>query len=279
MTKLVCGRCCQARCAVAAWSRVAIQRHCHSRDASACGSPEHSQLFVLHVVSPERIDRSGLGPRINTFQGSFACCPFRCHPVRSRPVSSTKLERQLTVTDASERVISTSCSLSMPLQTRILTNAIHWRLVPQDPTRKLPHSPRTNRNDQGSVPCSARQDRHLGRRSTQMSDSATIVQKLWNYCNVLRDDGLSYQDYIEQLTFLLFLKMADEQTRAPFNRPSIVPDGLGLAFAGPSRRRRPRCPLPTPPRRTGEAAWNPRGHLPQGSKQDPRPSEAEAARL
>ncbi len=31
-----------------------------------------------------------------------------------------------------------------------------------------------------------------------------IVQKLWNYCNILRDDGLSYQNYIEQLTFLLF---------------------------------------------------------------------------
>src|SRR5690348_1212898 len=46
-----------------------------------------------------------------------------------------------------------------------------------------------------------------------MSDSAAIVQKLWNYCNVLRDDGLSYQDYLEQLTFLLFLKMADEQAR------------------------------------------------------------------
>src|SRR3954447_22613572 len=59
-----------------------------------------------------------------------------------------------------------------------------------------------------------------------MSDSATIVQKLWNYCNVLRDDGLSYQDYIEQLTFLLFLKMADEQTRAPFNRERIVPERL-----------------------------------------------------
>ena len=62
-----------------------------------------------------------------------------------------------------------------------------------------------------------------------MSDSATIVQKLWNYCNVLRDDGLSYQDYIEQLTFLLFLKMADEQTRAPFSRPPIVPYGLDWA--------------------------------------------------
>jgi len=50
-----------------------------------------------------------------------------------------------------------------------------------------------------------------------------IVQKLWNYCNVLRDDGLSYLDYIEQLTFLLFLKMADEQTRPPFSKPSIIP--------------------------------------------------------
>jgi type I restriction enzyme M protein len=40
-----------------------------------------------------------------------------------------------------------------------------------------------------------------------------IVQKLWNYCNVLRDDGMSYGDYVEQLTYLLFLKMADERTR------------------------------------------------------------------
>ena len=62
-----------------------------------------------------------------------------------------------------------------------------------------------------------------------MSDSAAIVQKLWSYCNVLRDDGLSYQDYIEQLTFLLFLKMADEQTRPPFNRPAIVPQTLDWA--------------------------------------------------
>jgi hypothetical protein len=44
--------------------------------------------------------------------------------------------------------------------------------------------------------------------------SQQIVQKLWNYCNVLRDDGLSYGDYVEQLTFLLFLKMADERWQA-----------------------------------------------------------------
>jgi type I restriction enzyme M protein len=53
-----------------------------------------------------------------------------------------------------------------------------------------------------------------------------LVQRLWNYCNVLRDDGLSYGDYVEQLTYLLFLKMADEQTRPPFTRPAFVPEGL-----------------------------------------------------
>jgi type I restriction enzyme M protein len=50
-----------------------------------------------------------------------------------------------------------------------------------------------------------------------------LVQKLWNYCNVLRDDGISYGDYVEQLTYLLFLKMADELCRPPFNRPVIIP--------------------------------------------------------
>jgi type I restriction enzyme M protein len=54
-------------------------------------------------------------------------------------------------------------------------------------------------------------------------NTATIVQKLWNYCNILRDDGLSYGDYVEQLTFLLFLKMADEQSRPPFSRRSPIP--------------------------------------------------------
>src|SRR5215510_11679460 len=41
-----------------------------------------------------------------------------------------------------------------------------------------------------------------------MSD---IVQKLWGFCHTLRHDGIDYGDYIEQITFLLFLKMADEK--------------------------------------------------------------------
>ena len=37
-----------------------------------------------------------------------------------------------------------------------------------------------------------------------------IVQKLWNLCNVLRDDGITYHQYVTELTYMLFLKMADE---------------------------------------------------------------------
>ncbi|MEM2125716.1 MAG: class I SAM-dependent DNA methyltransferase [Candidatus Methanosuratincola sp.] len=58
------------------------------------------------------------------------------------------------------------------------------------------------------------------------NQSTAIVQKVWSYCNVLRDDGVSYGDYVEQLTYLIFLKMADEQTRPPFNKPSTIPKGF-----------------------------------------------------
>lgn len=58
-----------------------------------------------------------------------------------------------------------------------------------------------------------------------MTPTDTIVQKLWNYCDVLRDAGLSYQDYIEQLTFLLFLKMAEERTKLYPQEKPLVPEG------------------------------------------------------
>ena len=56
------------------------------------------------------------------------------------------------------------------------------------------------------------------------SDPKAMVQKLWDFCDVLRDDGLSYGDYLEQLTYLLFLKMADEQEELLGER--VVPIGL-----------------------------------------------------
>jgi len=62
-----------------------------------------------------------------------------------------------------------------------------------------------------------------------MSTAAqTIVQRLWNYCNLLRVDGMSYGAYVEQLTYLLFLKMAYERTQhPPYNQASRIPQGYG----------------------------------------------------
>ena len=53
--------------------------------------------------------------------------------------------------------------------------------------------------------------------------SASIISKVWSFCTTLRDDGVSYGDYLEQLTFLIFLKMADEYARPPYNRDVGVP--------------------------------------------------------
>ena len=64
------------------------------------------------------------------------------------------------------------------------------------------------------------------------NQSSTIVQRLWNYCNVLRDDGVSYGDYVEQLTYLLFLKMDDENVRQ-LGKKSTIPSDLGWGSLQP----------------------------------------------
>lgn len=57
-----------------------------------------------------------------------------------------------------------------------------------------------------------------------MSDyNSNIVSKIWSFCNTLRDDGVGYGDYLEQLTYLLFLKMADEYSRPPHNKKMPIP--------------------------------------------------------
>ena len=55
-----------------------------------------------------------------------------------------------------------------------------------------------------------------------MSNSQ-IVSKVWAFCNTLRDDGVGYGDYLEQLTYLLFLKMADEYSKPPHFRNMPIP--------------------------------------------------------
>lgn len=58
-----------------------------------------------------------------------------------------------------------------------------------------------------------------------MTSTSTLVNRVWSYCHVLRDAGLSYGDYIEQLTYLIFLKMAFEYSQPPYNRELGIPEG------------------------------------------------------
>ncbi|CAM3855834.1 class I SAM-dependent DNA methyltransferase [Aquirufa aurantiipilula] len=61
--------------------------------------------------------------------------------------------------------------------------------------------------------------------STEDNNTSSIISKVWSFSTVLRDDGVGYGDYLEQLTYLLFLKMADEFSKPPYNRPLHIPAG------------------------------------------------------
>ncbi len=60
-----------------------------------------------------------------------------------------------------------------------------------------------------------------------MSDSTHLIQKLWNYCNILRDDGLSYGDYVEQLTFDSVAPASSGFALRSAHSDSLAPSGLG----------------------------------------------------
>lgn len=55
-------------------------------------------------------------------------------------------------------------------------------------------------------------------------NTASIVSRVWSFCTTLRDDGVGYGDYLEQLTYLIFLKMADEYSKPPYNRDVGIPN-------------------------------------------------------
>ena len=58
-------------------------------------------------------------------------------------------------------------------------------------------------------------------------DASQIGKRAWSHAGVLRDAGRSCFEYVEQLTLLLFLKMADQLTEPPYEREPIVPPELG----------------------------------------------------
>ncbi len=151
--------------------------------------------------------------------------PIPLPPLEEQRRIVAEIERQVSTRrrDGGSHELDRAFVGAPTLRRAILEQAFSGKLVPQDPSDE---------------PASALLERIAAERAAvaeavppEEEDSGMssngLVQRLWNYCNVLRDDGLSYGDYVEQLTYLLFLKMADEQTQAAVQpRPAFVPEGL-----------------------------------------------------
>jgi type I restriction enzyme M protein len=54
-------------------------------------------------------------------------------------------------------------------------------------------------------------------------NAESLVSRVWSFCHTLRDDGVSYGDYLEQLTYLIFLKIADEYSKPPYKKDLNIP--------------------------------------------------------
>jgi len=69
--------------------------------------------------------------------------------------------------------------------------------------------------------------------SYESNNTSSIISKVWSFCTILKDDGVSYGNYLEQLTYLLFLKMADEFSKPPYNRKLPIPKDYNWERQGP----------------------------------------------
>ena len=111
------------------------------------------------------------------------------------------------------------------LRQSILKKAFEGKLVPQDPNDEpanvlLERIKAEKEKNQAGEEGKNEKGKKL---SNETNNTSSIVSKVWSFCNTLRDDGVSYGDYLEQLTYLLFLKMADEFSKPPHNRKLPIP--------------------------------------------------------
>ena len=182
--------------------------------------PDVLSSFLRHWF--ETVDLGSLSdgsnvPQIN--HGDIKPLRIPVPPIADQARLVAEIDEALEFVAAGERGAAAAARRVAPARSAILAAAFSGQLVPQDPSDE---------------PASMLLERIAAERAASkpsrkkkggiVTDSKALVDKLWNYCNVLRDDGLSYGDYVEQLTYLLFLKMSEEQRQ--LGLPNIVPEGL-----------------------------------------------------
>ncbi len=91
--------------------------------------------------------------------------------------------------------------------------------------------------------------------------TTSLAQRFWNYCNVPRDEGMSDGDYVEQLTYRLFLEMADERSRPPLSLLTGQPTPISAQYSLPGLLKKDGDELFDQCQRTLERLGNEQGML------------------
>jgi type I restriction enzyme S subunit len=166
--------------------------------------------------------------------------PIPLPPLDEQQAIVDCVEDQLSVLEHTNDDLDVQRQNALALRQTILRHAFTGRLVFQDPNdepaaellrriaerreargrRAPPPSENEIRTPSPTRPITENCD------ELRMMDASQIGRRAWSYAGVLQDAGLSCFEYVEQLTLLLFLKMADQLTEPPYNRQPIVPPTL-----------------------------------------------------
>ena len=228
---------------------------CNSQNSAAIrvsepGFPPEYVFYYLwsQYEATRQIGSGNNQPALNKSRVQEIALPLP--PLAEQRRIIAEVERRLSVVQQAEGAVEASLKQAERLRQSILKQAFSGKLVPQDPNDEpasalleriraereaaeaAAKSSRKSRRTPGQESRRKRQAQLVVREANHMTTSSAVGQKLWNYCNILRDAGLSYGDYLEQLTYLIFLKMMDERSRPPYTllpdyQPPPIPEGYG----------------------------------------------------
>ncbi len=155
-------------------------------------------------------------------------------PLTEQHRISEEVERCLSIAYEFETYIISNLKRAERLRQSILQDAFAGRLVSQDPNdepasvlieridvkRQFPRLITNNHYHKAKQVSGYAESFLIGDSSMNTASCFEV----WGFCNTLRDDGVGYGDYLEQLTYLIFLKMADEYAKPPYNRHIEIPE-------------------------------------------------------
>ena len=185
-------------------------------------------LYLLRSIEPA-ISGKGTGSTFKAITKEFVeGLEFNLPPLSEQQCIVAKIEEKLSVVEELYLTLDRQLQKGNFLRQSILKKAFAGQLVEQDPEDEpasvLLDRIRVERKKTMKNKTLKKKDPKKKQTERGSLNTTPIVSKVWSFCNTLRDDGVSYGDYLEQLTYLIFLKMGDEYSGPPYNRDVGIPE-------------------------------------------------------